>query len=159
MVDAFIAAHEAVPEEIVLDLDATDDPIHGNPEGRFFHGYYGHYCYLPLYIFAGEHLLCARLRRSNVDAVDGAVDELKRIVGQIRQRWPKVRIVLRADLGFLPRCAAGRVRVDSGRLCDRTGQERTAQGKGRRANESGRSGVSSHGKACAEVSEFPGTGL
>ncbi len=100
MVDAFIAADEAAPEEIVLDLDATDDPIHGNQEGRFFHGYYGHYCYLPLYIFAGEHLLCARLRRSNVDAADGAADELKRIVGQIRQRWPKVRIVLRADSGF-----------------------------------------------------------
>ena len=100
MVDAFIAAHEAAPEEIVLDLDATDDPIHGNHEGRFFHGYYGHYCYLPLYIFAGEHLLCARLRRSNVDAADGAVDELKRIVGQIRQRWPKDRIVVRADSGF-----------------------------------------------------------
>ena len=100
MADTFIAVHEAAPEEIVLDLDATDDPIHGNREGRFFHGYYGHYCYLPLYIFAGEHLLCARLRRSNVDEADGAVDELKRIVGQIRQRWPKVRIVVRADSGF-----------------------------------------------------------
>ena len=100
MADTFIAADEAAPEEIVLDLDATDDPIHGNQEGRFFHGYYGHYCYLPPYIFAGEHLLCARLRRSNVDAADGAVDELKRIVGQIRQRWPKVRIVVRADSGF-----------------------------------------------------------
>ncbi len=100
MVDALIAADEAAPEEIVLDMDATDDPIHGNQEGRFFHGYYGHYCYLPLYIFAGEHLLCARLRCANVDAADGAVDELKRIVGQIRQRWPKVRIVVRADSGF-----------------------------------------------------------
>ena len=100
MADTFIAAHEAAPEEIVLDLDAPDDPIHGNQEGRFFHGYYGHYCYLPLYIFAGEHLLCARLRCANVDAADGAVDEVKRIVGQIRQRWPKVRTVVRADSGF-----------------------------------------------------------
>ena len=84
----------------IMALDATDDPIDGNQEERFFHGYYGHYCYLPLYIFAGEHLLCGRLRRSNVDAADGAVDEMKRIVGQIRQRWPKVWIVLRADSGF-----------------------------------------------------------
>ena len=88
MVDAFLAAHDTAPEEIVVDLDATDDPIHGQQEGRFFHGYYRHYCYLPLYIFCGEYLLCARLRRSNIDGVDGAVDELKRIVGQIRQSWP-----------------------------------------------------------------------
>ena len=88
MVDAFVAAHGSAPEEIVLDLDATDDPIHGHQEGRFFHGYYGNYCYLPLYIFSGEHLLCARLRRSNIDGADGAVDELNRIIGQIRQSWP-----------------------------------------------------------------------
>ena len=91
MVDAFIAAHESEPSEIVLDLDATDDTIHGNQEGRFFHGYYGNYCYLPLYIFSGEHLLCARLRRSNSDGADGAVDELERIVGQIRQVCPQYR--------------------------------------------------------------------
>ena len=83
-----------------MDLDATDDPIYGHQEGRFFHGYYRHYCYLPLYIFCGEHLLCARLRRSNIDGADGAVDELKRIVGQIRQSWPGVRIIIRADSGF-----------------------------------------------------------
>ena len=100
MVDAFIAAHESEPSEIVLDLDATDDTIHGNQEGRFFHGYYGNYCYLPLYIFSGEHLLCARLRRSNIDGADGAVDELERIVGQIRQVWPTVSIIIRADSGF-----------------------------------------------------------
>ncbi len=100
MVDAFIAAHESEPSEIVLDLDATDDTIHGNQKGRFFHGYYGHYCYLPLYIFSGEHLLCARLRRSNIDGADGAVDELERIVGQIRQVWPTVSIIIRADSGF-----------------------------------------------------------
>ena len=100
IVRAFINAHGATPEEIVLDLDATDDPIHGNQEGRFFHGYYGNYCYLPLYIFAGEHLLCARLRRSNIDGAEGCVDELTRIVGQIREAWPEVKIIIRADSGF-----------------------------------------------------------
>ena len=100
MVDAFIAAHESAPEEIVLDLDATDDPIHGQQEGRFFHGYYRSYCYLPLYIFSGEHLLCARLRRSNIDGAAGSVDELTRIIGQIRQSWPEVSIIARGDSGF-----------------------------------------------------------
>jgi hypothetical protein len=100
IVRAFIEAHDAAPEDMVLDLDATDDLIHGNQEGRFFHGYYGNYCYLPLYIFSGEHLLCARLRRSNIDGAEGAVEELARIVAQIRQAWPAVKIVLRADSGF-----------------------------------------------------------
>jgi len=100
MVDDFIHAHENAPDEIVLDLDATDDLIHGNQEGRFFHGYYGNYCYLPLYIFSGEHLLCARLRQSNIDGADGAVEELTRIIGQIRQAWPEVKIIIRADSGF-----------------------------------------------------------
>ena len=100
MVDGFIHAHEGAPDEIVLDLDATDDLIHGNQEGRFFHGYYGNYCYLPLYIFSGEHLLCARLRRSNIDAAEGTVEELARIVGQIRRAWPQVKIIIRADSGF-----------------------------------------------------------
>jgi hypothetical protein len=99
-VDAFLQAHEEAPEEIVLDVDATDDPLHGNQEGRFFHGYYMNYCYLPLYIFCGEHLLCARLRPSNIDASAGTVDELKRIVGQIRAAWPQVRITVRGDSGF-----------------------------------------------------------
>jgi DDE family transposase len=100
IVRAYIDAHESMPEEIVLDLDTTDDLIHGNQEGRFFHGYYGNYCYLPLYIFSGEHLLCARLRRSNTDGAEGAVEELSRIIGQIRQAWPTVRIIIRADSGF-----------------------------------------------------------
>jgi len=100
MVRAFIDAHDSAPEEIVLDLDATDDLIHGNQEGRFFHGYYGNYCYLPLYIFCGEHLLCARLRRSNIDGAEGSVEELTRIVGQIRQAWPEVKCIIRADSGF-----------------------------------------------------------
>jgi len=99
-VDVFLEAHAAPCEEIVLDLDATDDPIHGHQEGRFFHGYYDAYCYLPLYIFCGRHLLVAKLRRSNIDAPAGALEEVARIVAQIRSRWPKVRIVLRADSGF-----------------------------------------------------------
>jgi hypothetical protein len=84
----------------VLDLDATDDPLHGQQEGRFFHGYYGCYCYLPLYVFCGDHLLVAKLRRANIDASAGAVAEVERIVRQIRARWPEVRIILRADSGF-----------------------------------------------------------
>ncbi len=100
LVDIFLEAHAEAPEEIVLDLDATDDLIHGNQEGRFFHGYYGGYCYLPLYVFCGRHLLAAKLRRSNIDGSAGAVEEVGRIVAQIRARWPEVRIVLRADSGF-----------------------------------------------------------
>src|SRR5437667_1172690 len=99
-VNVFRHAFRKAPRQIVLDLDATDDPLHGNQEGRFFHGFYGNYCYLPLYIFCGEFLLCARLRRSNIDASAGVVDELKRIVGQIRKKWPKVKIILRGDSGF-----------------------------------------------------------
>jgi hypothetical protein len=99
-IETFLGAHAAAPEEIVLDLDATDDPVHGNQEGRFFHGYYGNYCYLPLYVFCGDHLLCAKLRPANIDACAGSVGEIERIVRQLRQRWPKVRIVLRADSGF-----------------------------------------------------------
>ena len=99
-VEMFVQAHDAPPAEIVLDLDATDDPLHGNQEGRFFHGYYKSYCYLPLYIFCGEFLLCAKLRSSNIDASAGAVEELERIVGQIREQWPEVRIIIRGDSGF-----------------------------------------------------------
>jgi len=100
LVEHFLDAHPEAPELIVLDLDATDDPLHGKQEGRFFHGYYGHYCYLPLYIFCGDFLLCPRLRTSNIDASAGSLDELERIVAQIRERWPEVRIRLRADSGF-----------------------------------------------------------
>lgn len=100
MVEVFLSAHQQAPESIVLDLDATDDPLHGEQEGRFFHGYHGGYCYLPLYIFCGSHLLCARLRRSDLDASAGAVEEVERIVGQIRSRWPQVAIILRGDSGF-----------------------------------------------------------
>lgn len=99
-VQLFLEAHRQMPEQIVLDLDATDDPLHGHQEGRFFHGYYNAYCYLPLYIFCGEHLLCAKLRTADIDGAAGAREEVERIVGQIRARWPRVKIVLRADSGF-----------------------------------------------------------
>jgi len=100
LVDIFLEAHARAPRQIVLDLDVTDTPLHGQQEERFFHGYYNEYCYLPLYIFCGDHLLCARQRASNQDASAGCREEVERIVKQIRQRWPKVRIILRADSGF-----------------------------------------------------------
>jgi Transposase DDE domain group 1 len=113
-VDVFLEAHRRAPEQIILDLDATDDPLHGHQEGRFFHGYYDCYCYLPLYVFCGRHLLASKLRRSNIDASAGAVEEIARIVAQIRRRWPRVRILLRGDSGFarealMAWCEANRV--------------------------------------------------
>jgi hypothetical protein len=100
LVELFLEAHDTAPAEIILDVDATDDPLHGNQEGRFFHGYYRSYCYLPLYIFCDEHLLCARLRKSDRDGAAGTVEELARIVGRIRSSWPKTRIIVRGDSGF-----------------------------------------------------------
>jgi DDE family transposase len=100
LVALFLEAHPRAPRQIILDLDATDDPLHGEQEGRFFHGYYDCYCYLPLYVFCGRHLLAAKLRRADSDGAAGSVEEVARIVGQIRGRWPSVRIVLRADSGF-----------------------------------------------------------
>ena len=100
LVRLFLEAHAAPPKEIILDLDATDDPLHGEQEGRFFHGYYGCYCYLPLYVFCGRHLLAAKLRPANIDGAAGALEEIARIVAQIRAAWPDVRIILRADSGF-----------------------------------------------------------
>jgi len=113
-VELFLEAHAQPPERIILDLDATDDPLHGHQEGRFFHGYYDCYCYLPLYVFCGRHLLAAKLRRSNIDASAGALAEVERIVSQIRARWPRVEILLRADSGFardelMAWCEANRV--------------------------------------------------
>ncbi len=99
-VTLFLEAHERPPRQIILDLDATDDPLHGHQEGRFFHGYYDCYCYLPLYVFCGRHLLLAKLRPSDIDASAGSVEAIGRIVRQIRARWPHVRILLRADSGF-----------------------------------------------------------
>ena len=100
LIDIFIESYKKPPREIWLDLDATDDPLHGHQESRFFHGYYGCYCYLPLYIFCGGHLLCARLRHSKQDASAGSIEELTAIVTQIRQHWPKTRIIIRGDSGF-----------------------------------------------------------
>ena len=100
LVDLFVEAHDAAPSEIVLDVDATDDPLHGGREGRFFSGHYDCYCYLPLYVFCGGHLLCARLRSASSDAADETVEELERIVSRIRRRWPGVRVVVRGDSGF-----------------------------------------------------------
>ena len=100
LVELFLDSYAKAPEEIVLDVDATDDPLHGRQEGRFFHGYYDCYCYLPLYVTCGAHILGGRLRSANRDAADGAVEEVQRIVGQIRQRWPQVRVVVRGDAGF-----------------------------------------------------------
>jgi len=100
LVDLWIEAHDEAPKEIVLDLDATDDRVHGDQVGRFFHGYYDHYCFLPLYIFAGDHLLCARLRTADRDGADGSVVELERIVTRMRAAWPETRIVVRGDSGF-----------------------------------------------------------
>ncbi len=99
-VELFLQAHREPPKQIVLDLDATDDPVHGQQLGRFFHGYYKEYCFLPLYIFCGEHLLCAQLRPANIDASAGSITQLQRIVSQIRQSWPEVRIIIRGDSGF-----------------------------------------------------------
>ena len=114
LADLYIESHATPPTEIVLDLDATDIPLYGHQPERFFHGYYDSYCYLPLYIFAGDQLLCARLRPANQDAAAGSVEEVSRIVGQLRQRWPEVKIVLRADSGFCRQqlmawCEANRV--------------------------------------------------
>src|ERR1700750_1844028 len=113
-VDVFLDAHAKLPSQITLDLDATDDPLHGHQEGRFFHGYYDCYCYLPLYVFCGRHLLAAKLRRSTIDASAGALEEVTRIVAQIRRHWPRTRILLRGDSGFarealMTWCEANRV--------------------------------------------------
>ena len=96
----FPDSYDKAPEEIVLDIDATDDVIHGNQEGRFFHGYYDHYCYLPLYIFCGDHPLVAALRTPDRDAASGSKQHLERVIGQIRERWPRVRTLIRGDSGF-----------------------------------------------------------
>jgi hypothetical protein len=100
LVTLFLESQQAVPEQIVLDVDTTDLALHGQQEGRFFHGYYDSYCYLPLYVFCGEQVLCARLREANHDASYGTRAEVQRIVAQIRAAWPEVKIILRGDSGF-----------------------------------------------------------
>jgi hypothetical protein len=114
LVKVFIESHQSAPTEIVLDVDTTDLPLHGKQEGRFFHGYYDNYCYLPLYIFCGDHVLCARLREASHDAAFGCLGEIKRIVTQLRAAWPEMKIVLRGDSGFcrnelMSWCEANRV--------------------------------------------------
>ena len=100
LVNVFLEAHPVAPQQIVLDIDTTDMALHGNQEGKFYHGYYKHYCYLPLYIFCGDHVLCARLRPSSIGPAVGSRKEVERIVKQIRQSWPEVKIILRGDSGF-----------------------------------------------------------
>jgi hypothetical protein len=100
LLDVFLEAHPEAPEQVVLDLDVTDTPLHGRQEGRFFHGFYDEYCYLPLYIFCGDQLLTVRLREANQDASAGSLAEIQRIVARLRNRWPKVKIILRGDSGF-----------------------------------------------------------
>ena len=114
LVDLFLESHSEAPQEIILDFDATDDPLHGEQEGRFFHGYYDCYCYLPLYVFCGRDLLAAKLRKADIDGSAGAKEEAERIVKHIRERWPATRIILRADSGFareelMEWCEANRV--------------------------------------------------
>lgn len=154
LVELFLEAHSAPPEQIVLDLDVTDTAIHGKQEGRFFHGFYGHYCYLPLYIFSGQHLLCARLRKADQDASAGAVDELQRIVAQIRGQWKQTRIVVRADSGFC--------REEILAWCERNGVDyviglgRNARLRGL-ANKAMRKAAAEHkrtGKAARAFTEF-----
>ena len=98
--DLFLQAHPVPPKTLILDLDATDDPIHGDQLGRFFHGYYQNYCYLPLYICCGEHLLWSQLRPSDIDGSAGSVKALAKIIDRIRQTWPEVAILIRGDSGF-----------------------------------------------------------
>lgn len=100
LVDVFLEAHPVAPSQIVLDIDTTDMALHGNQEDKFYHGYYKHYCYLPLYIFCGDHVLCARLRPSSIGPAVGSRKEVERIVKQVRRRWPEVEIILRGDSGF-----------------------------------------------------------
>ena len=100
LVEVFIESHQKAPDEIILDFDATDDAVHGRQEGRFFHGYYDHYCFLPLYVFCGDHLLVAYLRPSNIDAAKHSLGILGLLVKRLREAWPKTRIIVRADSGF-----------------------------------------------------------
>jgi hypothetical protein len=133
LVEVFLEAHTAAPEQIVLDIDATDFAIHGEQEGRFYHGYYDHYCYLPLYVFAGEHVLCARLRPSHIDPSAGSRKEIERIVRRIRTVWPEVKIVLRGDSGFcreelMAWCEASQVEYVFGMARNPLLEKRVAEG-------------------------------
>jgi hypothetical protein len=155
LVDIFLESYAKAPREIVLDLDVTDTPLYGQQEDRFFHGYYNQYCYLPLYIFCGEHLLCARQRASNQDASAGCREEVERMVKQIRQRWPKVRIILRADSGFcreelMSWCEQNRVDYVLGLARNSRLQEKIAAQLGEAKQEHARTG-----QAARVFADFP----
>ena len=153
-VDIFLDGHKRAPKEIVLDLDATDDTIHGEQEGRFFHGYYDSYCYLPLYIFCGRFLLGAKLRPANIDGAAGAVDEVARIVARIRARWPKVRIVLRGDSGFCREELMGVVRGRGCRLPVRPGAQCAPEGGAGARGLGGSAVVPNHRQGGSAVQGF-----
>ena len=129
LLEVFVEAHPEPPEEVILDVDATDDPLHGKQEGRFFHGYYKRYCYLPLYVFCGEHLLCARLRTADRGAAHGVVAELEPIVRRLREAWPQVRILVRGDSAFSNDELM--VREGRDRLRPGVGAERSAEAEDR----------------------------
>ena len=153
-VDIFLDGHKRAPKEIVLDLDATDDTIHGEQEGRFFHGYYDSYCYLPLYIFCGRFLLGAKLRPANIDGAAGAVDEVARIVARIRARWPKVRIVLRGDSGFCREELMAWCEAEGCRLPVRPGAQRAPEGGAGARGLGGSAVVPNHRQGGSAVQGF-----
>src|SRR5271168_4524909 len=148
LVDLFLESRKSAPDEIILDLDATDDPLHGGQEGRFFHGYYDSYCYLPLYVFCGDQLLVAKLRKADIDASAGAADEIARVIARIRARWPKVRIILRA------RGADGLVRSQRRRVFVRSGAELSAERRDLRRSGGRRRGERCDRRAGATVQGF-----
>ena len=151
LVDIFLQAHDEAPKEIVLDLDSTDIPLHGKQEERFFHGYYGHYCYLPLYIVCGEFVLCARLRPSNIDGAKGSVAEVERIVEQIRQGWPQVRIILRGDSGFCRDELLTWCEAQGSGLCSGLGAKCTPAAGDRSGQRTGREPISAERKSGASL--------
>ncbi len=155
LVELFLDAHERAPREIVLDLDNTDIPLHGEQEGRFFHGYYDEYCYLPLYVFCGRHLLLARQRRANVAGSDGAIEEMARIVAQIRRKWRRVRIILRGDNGFASQSADAVVRGERRRLPVRPGPQPPPGGSARPSGCRGEAAVPGVGPVGPGVPRLP----
>ena len=154
-VTLFLEAHATPPRRIILDLDATDDPLHGHQEGRFFHGYYDCYCYLPLYVFCGRHLLAAKVRRSNIDASAGAKEEIERIAAQIREHWPQVRLILRADSGFARAELMSMVRGECGRVRVRACSQRPPCRQDNAPAQSRRAGGRGNGSAGTPLQGLP----
>ena len=159
LVDLFVEAHRSPPKQIILDLDATDDPLHGHQEGRFFHGYYDGYCYLPLYVFCGRHLLAAKLRKADIDASAGAVEEIARIVAQIRASWPDARILLRGRFGLRPRGLDGLVRGQPGRLSVRLGAQSSSRRDDRKELAAAKAAAQASRKPARRFKEFSWTTL